>query len=191
MAETKRGARKASPVEPPRRDGREQSETGKGANSDGSRGSETSDSEGASGRPERQSHLTPQATTRGAGRKAGDNRLQAEAGRDLNGAECGGSRATIGSASTATLREENGSPLPEQASERSERANTASLAPLRMRPRPPARENIGKPLYIGALPTYRGGNSTAVLLYRSPSVKTAHSIAENIGRPSNNGTPCI
>jgi len=81
--------------------------------------------------------------------------------------------------------------LPEQASERSERANRATLAPARMRTRPPARESIGKPLYIGALPTYRGGNSTAVLLYRCLSVKTAHTIVENIGTPSNNGTPYI
>ena len=57
---------------------------------------------------------------------AGDNRLQAEAGGDLNGAGCGGRRATIGSASTTTPREENGSPLPEQASERSERAEMRS-----------------------------------------------------------------
>ena len=77
-------------------------------------------------RSKQASGASAQQTTRGGGRKAADNRLQAEAGGDLNGAECGGRRATIGSASTTTLREENGSPLPEQASERSERAEMRS-----------------------------------------------------------------
>lgn len=36
--------------------------------------------------------------------------------------------------------------MPEQASERSERANPVYLAPPRMRPRVPVRESIGKPL---------------------------------------------
>ena len=58
----------------------------------------------------------------GAGRKAGDNRLQAEAGRDPKGALSRIRRATIGSASDTGQGGIRGRALPEQASERSERA---------------------------------------------------------------------
>ena len=62
----------------------------------------------------------------GAGRKAGDNRLQAEAGRDPKGALSRIRRATIGSASDTGQGGIRGRALPEQASERSERAEMRS-----------------------------------------------------------------
>ncbi len=139
-------------------------------------------------RSKQASGASAQQTTRGAGRMAGDYLLHAERGRARNERGASIRRATIGSASDTCAPEDDERTCAQQASERSERANSAYLAPLRMRPRTCTRDIIRKPLYIGAYPTYRGGNSTAVLLYRSLPAKTAHSTSENIGRPSNSGT---
>ena len=67
---------------------------------------------GAPARSKQASDASAQETIMGAGRMAGDNLLQAEGVGDLNEADCGGRRGPVGYASTATLREENGSPCP-------------------------------------------------------------------------------